>query len=57
MKWSDIDISFRLEDHLEVELSNQNLPFIVKLPIRWRKVAKTGGQRCLFRPHHEEDLH
>jgi hypothetical protein len=41
MKWSDIDISFRLEDHLETELSERNLPFVVKLPIRWHKVAKT----------------
>jgi hypothetical protein len=33
MKLSDTDISFRPEDHLETELSNQNLPFVVKLPI------------------------
>jgi hypothetical protein len=41
MRWSDTDISFRPEDHLETELSNQNMPFVVKLPIRWHKVAKT----------------
>jgi hypothetical protein len=33
MKWSDIDISFGLEDHPEIELANQNLPFVVKLLI------------------------
>jgi hypothetical protein len=41
MRWSDVDISFRLEDHLETELSNRNLPFMVKLPIRRYKVANT----------------
>jgi hypothetical protein len=41
MKWSDIDISFRPEDHPKIELSNQNLPFVVKLPIGCHKVAKT----------------
>jgi hypothetical protein len=41
MKWSDIDISFGPEDHPEIELSNQNLPFEVKLSIRQHKVAKT----------------
>jgi hypothetical protein len=40
MKWSDIDISFGLEDHLEMELSERNLPFMVKLPIRRHKVTK-----------------
>jgi hypothetical protein len=33
MKWFDIDISFGPEDYPEIELSNQNLPFMVKLPI------------------------
>jgi hypothetical protein len=41
MKWSETDISFRLEDHPEIELSNQNLPFMIKLPIRQHKVART----------------
>jgi hypothetical protein len=41
MKWSKIDISFEPEDHLETELSNQNLSFLVKLPIGRHKVAKT----------------
>jgi hypothetical protein len=41
MKWSEADISFRPEDDTEAELSNQNLPFKVKLPIGWHKVAKT----------------
>jgi hypothetical protein len=41
MKWSDIDISFQPEDHPKKELSEQNLPFIFKLPIEQHKVAKT----------------
>jgi hypothetical protein len=41
MKWSETDISFRLEDHPEIELSNQNLPFVIKLPTRQHKVART----------------
>jgi hypothetical protein len=38
MKWSDMDISFMPEDHIETELSERNLPFMVKLPTsstRW----------------------
>jgi hypothetical protein len=41
MRWSDIDISFRLEDHPDAELSDRNLPFIIKIPIEHHKVAKT----------------
>jgi hypothetical protein len=41
MRWSDIDISFGPEDHLDIELSDRNLPFVVKLPIGWHKVANT----------------
>jgi hypothetical protein len=41
MKWSDTDISFGPKDHPETKLSNQNLPFVVKLPIGCHKVAKT----------------
>jgi hypothetical protein len=41
MKWSEDDISFRPEDHPMTKLSNQNLPFMVKLPIGQHKVAKT----------------
>jgi hypothetical protein len=41
MKWADTDISFGSEDHQETELSNQNLPFLVKLLIGCHKVAKT----------------
>jgi hypothetical protein len=33
MRWSDVDISFRPEDHPITELSERNLPFIVKIPI------------------------
>jgi hypothetical protein len=41
MKWSDMDISFGPEDHPKTELSERNLPFMVKLTIRRHKVAKT----------------
>jgi hypothetical protein len=41
MKWSETDMSFRPEDHLETELSNRNLPMLVKLPIGRHKMAKT----------------
>jgi hypothetical protein len=41
MRWSNIDISFRPEDHLETELSDRNLPFVVKLPTGQHKVVKT----------------
>jgi hypothetical protein len=41
MKWSETDISFRPIDHPEMELSNRNLPFVVKLTIGRHKVAKT----------------
>jgi hypothetical protein len=41
MKWFDADISFGPEDHPETELSNWNLPFMIKLPIQRHKVAKS----------------
>jgi hypothetical protein len=41
MKWSDVDISFGPEDLLDIELSERNLPLVVKLPIGQHKVAKT----------------
>jgi hypothetical protein len=41
MKWFDMDILFRLEDHPEMELSKRNLPFVGKLPIGQHKVVKT----------------
>jgi hypothetical protein len=41
MKWSEVEISFRPEDHPTTELPNWNLPFVVKLPIGRHKVAKT----------------
>jgi hypothetical protein len=40
MRRSDIDISFGSEDHPDTELSDRNLPFVVKIPIRRHKVAK-----------------
>jgi hypothetical protein len=40
MKWSDMDISFKPEDHLDTELSERNLPFVVKLLIGRHKVVK-----------------
>jgi hypothetical protein len=41
MKWSDVGISFGPEYHPDMELSDRNLPFVVKIPIRQHKVAKT----------------
>jgi hypothetical protein len=41
MRWSDIDISFEPQNHLDTELSDQNLSFVVKLPIGQHKVDKT----------------
>jgi hypothetical protein len=41
MRWSDVDISFGPHDHPDTELSDQNLPFVVNLPIRRHKVAMT----------------
>jgi hypothetical protein len=41
MRWSDVDISFGPQDHPDTELSDRNLLFVVKLPIRRHKVAKT----------------
>jgi hypothetical protein len=41
MKWSDIGISFGPEDHLDRELSDRNLPFVVKILIGWQKMANT----------------
>jgi hypothetical protein len=41
MRWSDADISFESKDHPDTELSNMNLPFIVKIPIGCHKVVKT----------------
>jgi hypothetical protein len=40
MRWSDVYISFGPHDHLDTELSNQNLPCVVKLLIRWHKMTK-----------------
>jgi hypothetical protein len=40
MKWSDVRISFGLEDHPDIELFERNLPFVVKIfidGIRWLK--------------------
>jgi hypothetical protein len=41
MRWSDVGISFRPKDHLDMELSDRNLPFVLKIPIGRHKVAKT----------------
>jgi hypothetical protein len=41
MRWSDDYISFGLEDHPDTEMSEKNLPLIIKIPIRRHKVAKT----------------
>jgi hypothetical protein len=41
MRWSDVDISFGLEDNPDTELFDKNLPFVVKILIRRHKVAKS----------------
>jgi hypothetical protein len=41
MRWSDVDISFGPEDHPITELSERNVPFVVKIPIGRHRVAKT----------------
>jgi hypothetical protein len=41
MRWSDVDISFGPENHPNTELSERNLPFVVKIPIRRHRVANT----------------
>jgi hypothetical protein len=41
MRWSNIGVSFGPEDHPDTELSERNIPFVVNIPIRWHKVAKT----------------
>jgi hypothetical protein len=41
MKLSEVDISFEPEDHPTTKLLNQNLSFVVKLPIGRHRVAKT----------------
>jgi hypothetical protein len=40
MSWSDVGISFVPEDHPDMEMSNRNLPFMVKILMRRHKVAK-----------------
>jgi hypothetical protein len=41
MRWSDAEVSFRSEGHPNTELSDRNLPFIIKILIERHKVAKT----------------
>jgi hypothetical protein len=41
MRWFDDYISFGPEDHSDTELSERNLPLIVKIPIGRHKVVKT----------------
>jgi hypothetical protein len=41
MRWFDVDISFGPEDHPITELSDKNLPFVVKILIGRHRVAKT----------------
>jgi hypothetical protein len=41
MRWSDVDILFGPEDHPITELSDGNLPFVVKISIGRHRVAKT----------------
>jgi hypothetical protein len=41
MRWSDDYITFGPEDHPVIELSERNLPLVIKISIGWHKVAKT----------------
>jgi hypothetical protein len=41
MRWSDVDISFKPQDHPNMKLPDKNLPFVTKLPIGRHKVVKT----------------
>jgi hypothetical protein len=41
MRWSNVSISFGPKDHSDMKLSDRNMPFMVKIPIRWHNVAKT----------------
>jgi hypothetical protein len=41
MRWFDVGISFGPEAHPDMELFDRNLPFMVKILIERRKVAKT----------------
>jgi hypothetical protein len=41
MRWSEVNISFGPEDHPIMELSDRNLPFVVKILIGRHRVAKT----------------
>jgi hypothetical protein len=41
MGWSDDYILFGLEDHPDTELSERNLPLVVKILIEWQMVVKT----------------
>jgi hypothetical protein len=41
MKWSETYISFDPDDHPKTDLSDRNLPFVVKLPIGKHKVDRT----------------
>jgi hypothetical protein len=41
MRWSNVGILLGLEDHPDTELSDRNLPFMIKIPIGRHKVTKT----------------
>jgi hypothetical protein len=41
MRWYKVNISFGPEDHPITELSDRNLPFVVKIPIGRHRMAKT----------------
>jgi hypothetical protein len=41
MRWSDMDISFGPDDHPVKELTDRNLPFVIKVSIGRQKVTKT----------------
>jgi hypothetical protein len=56
MRWSDDYISFGPEDHPDMELSERNLPLVIKILIGRHKVAKTLID-SLVKSHDEKYLH
>jgi hypothetical protein len=41
MRWSNEHITFGPKDHPVTELSERNMPLVIKIPIGWHKVVKT----------------
>jgi hypothetical protein len=41
MRWSNEHITFGPKDHPVTELSERNMPLVIKIPIGWHKVVET----------------